>query len=244
MTAQNEPEIVLFDLACTKNVCFSPVAWRIRLMLNYKCIPYQTKSIEFTDIQPTLQSLNVHPAEASPGTDIRYTVPVILRNSSNKYIFESALIAEFLESTYPDQPVPLMSSLGNEIETKARRIVGAVLRSAVMPREIHILSPRAQEYFRRTREASLGHSLEDLLVHEAEYWDQASDSMRAVAELMQTKKADGPSVLGAKPSYTDFIAGSLQAARVVDEGVFQKIMEFPGYKEIYQACLRYMEKKD
>ncbi|KAJ6120440.1 hypothetical protein N7523_004720 [Penicillium sp. IBT 18751x] len=176
---------------------------------------------------------NVHPAESSPGTEIRYTVPVILHKPSNKYIIESAFIAEFLESTYPVPPVPLTSGLGNEIETKARRIVGAVFRSAVMPREIHILSPRAQEYFRH------------LLVQEAECWDKASDSMRAVGELMQTKKADGPFVLGTKPSYTDFfIAGSLQAARVVDEGVFQRITEFPGYKQIYEACLPYMDKQN
>lgn len=114
-----------------------------------------------------------------------------------------------------------------------------------MPREIDVLSPRAQEYFRRTREASLGHPLEDLLRNEEESWNAASDNIRAVGELMQTKKADGPFVLGAKPSYTDFfIAGSLQSARVVDEGVFQRITKFPGYKEIYEACLPYMEKKD
>ncbi|KAJ5127288.1 hypothetical protein N7448_008067 [Penicillium atrosanguineum] len=245
MATRTETEIVLFDLACTKNVCFSPVVWRIRLMLNYKRIPFETKSIEFPDIQPTLKSLDVHPIETSPGIDHRYTVPVIFHKPSNRYIIESALIAEFLESTYPDLPVPLTSEIGVEIEAKARRVVGVVFRSAVMPREINILSPRAREYFRRTREASLGHPLEDLLVNEEESWNAASDNMRAVGELMQTNKADGPFVLGAKPSYTDFfIAGSLQSARVIDEGVFQRITKYPGYKEIYEACLPYMEKKD
>jgi hypothetical protein len=57
MTTKIEPEIVLFDLACTENVCFSPVVWRIRLMLNYKRIPYLTKFIEFPDIQSTLEDL-------------------------------------------------------------------------------------------------------------------------------------------------------------------------------------------
>jgi hypothetical protein len=57
MAAQREPEIVLYDLACTKNVCFSPVVWRIRLMLNYKQIPYKTIFLEFPDIEPTLKGL-------------------------------------------------------------------------------------------------------------------------------------------------------------------------------------------
>jgi hypothetical protein len=57
MTAQAEPEIVLYDLACTKNVCFSPAVWRIRLMLNYKRIPYKTTFLEFPDIEPALKKL-------------------------------------------------------------------------------------------------------------------------------------------------------------------------------------------
>ena len=81
-----------------------------------------------------------------------------------------------------------------------------------MLREIGILSPRAQEYFRRTREASLGHRLEDLLDpdKEEQCWNAVGDGMRAVGELMRTHKVDGPFILGARPSYTDFfITGSL-----------------------------------
>lgn len=54
---QVQPEIVLYDLACTKDVCFSPVVWRIRLMLNFKRIPYRTIFLEFADIEPTLKGL-------------------------------------------------------------------------------------------------------------------------------------------------------------------------------------------
>ena len=57
MTTQVEPEIVLYDLACTKNICFSPVVWRIRLMLNYKHITYKTIFLEFPDIEPALKGL-------------------------------------------------------------------------------------------------------------------------------------------------------------------------------------------
>lgn len=63
MAAQtdSEPEIVLYDLACVKDVCFSPAVWRIRLMLNYKAIPYKTIFLEFPDIEPTLKDLLVLP---------------------------------------------------------------------------------------------------------------------------------------------------------------------------------------
>lgn len=57
MSSRVEPEIILYDLACTKNVCFSPAVWRVRLMLNYKKIPYTTVFLEFPDIAPTLKGL-------------------------------------------------------------------------------------------------------------------------------------------------------------------------------------------
>ena len=118
---------------------------------------------------------------------------------------------------------------------------------SVMPREINILSPRAQEFFRRTREAEHGRRLEDLLDLEKENrsWEAADDEIRVVSDLMLTHRAEGPFVLGARPSYTDFfIAGSLQCARVVDEGVFQRNVKYPGHKAIYEACLPLMERKD
>ncbi len=187
------------------------------------------------------------PGELASGKKYKYTVPAIQHVPTNTYIMDSAPIAQFLESTYPDPPVPLTSELGSKIEAKARGEVGPVFHASVMPREIGILSPRAQEYFRRTREASLGRRLEDLIDPEKEEqdWKGIDGAKRAIGELMRTHKADGPFVLGARPSYTDFfIAGSLQSARVVDEGVFQRSINYPGYKDIYEACLPYMEKKD
>ena len=57
MAAQTEPEIVLYDLGSVTNVPFSPAVWRIRIMLNYKEIPYKTIFLEFPDIEPTLKGL-------------------------------------------------------------------------------------------------------------------------------------------------------------------------------------------
>jgi glutathione S-transferase len=194
---------------------------------------------------PNMKRLSaVAPSEASKG---KYTVPAIQHVPTNTYIMDSVPIAQFLESTYPNPPVLLTSELGREIEAKARANGAIAFRISVMPREILILSPRAQEYFRRTREAFLGHRLEDLLDgdKEEQAWNAVDDGMRAVNELMQTNKAEGPFVLGARPSMTDFfIAGSLQSARTVHEGVFQRNIKYSGHKGIYEACLPYMEKKD
>ena len=161
-------------------------------------------------------------------------------------MMDSVPIAEFLESTYPNRPVPLTSELGRKVEAKARSVGATTFRMSIMPREINILSPRSQEYFRRTREASLGHRLEDLLdtTKEDQTWAALDKGMREVGELMRTNKAKGPFILGSKPSYTDFfIDASMQSARVIDEGVFQRMAKYPGYGDIYEACLPYMERK-
>lgn len=160
---------------------------------------------------------------------------------------DSAAIAQFLESAYPEPPVPLTSELGREIEAKSRSIVGRTLSGSIMPREINILSPRSQEYFRRTREASIDRRLEDVLdlAKEEQDWLAIDPELRAVGELMQTNKAEGPFVLGAKPTYTDFfIAGALQSARMVHEDTFQRFVKYPGYKDIYEGCRPYMERNN
>ncbi|KAL7946478.1 hypothetical protein V8C42DRAFT_320731 [Trichoderma barbatum] len=240
-----EPQIVLYDLACTKGVCFSPVVWRIRLLLNYKRIPYKTIFLEMPDIEPTLKGLGLPPHDDDSGNIRKYTVPAIYYVPDNRYIMDSKPIARFLEATYPDPSVPLASELGNELELKIRSLVAPTFYKSTMPREITILSPRAQEYFRRTREARFGRALEDFFEGEEERWQAVDADRRAMGELMQTNKALGPFILGAEPSYTDFfIAGSLQCMRVIDEGLFQRVVECPGYKDIYEACQPYMERND
>ncbi|KAM0318093.1 hypothetical protein ACHAPQ_010812 [Fusarium lateritium] len=247
MTANTQPEIVLYDLACTKDVCFSPVVWKIRLMLNYKKITYRTIFLEFPDIEPTMRELGIAPHDPSSRSHASYTVPVIQHVPTGKYIMDSPAIAEFLESTYPNPPLPLTSDLGREIEAQARSAMAPALRISIQPREILILSPRSQEYFRAKTETHLGCKLEDSIDQESEEkaWADVGKKMESLGELMMTNKADGPFLLGAQPSYTDFfIAASLQSTRTVDEGVFKRCIVYPGFKAIYEACLPWMEKKD
>ncbi|KAF5606347.1 glutathione S-transferase [Fusarium pseudocircinatum] len=246
MATDRQPEIILYDLACIKNTCFSPVVWKIRLMLNYKDIPYKTIFLEFPDIEPKLRGLGLE-AHDSSSSSARYTVPTIHHVHTGRYIMDSPAIAKFLESTYPDPPLPLTSELGREIEIKARGAVGPAFRISVTPRENLILSPRAQEYFRAKNEARMGCKLEDLMDPEKEEktWQAVADKMSELSDLMLTNRDKGPFLLGEKPSYTDFfIAASLQSARTIDEEIFQRCAAYPGFKAIYEACIPWIEKKD
>ncbi|RBR13305.1 uncharacterized protein FIESC28_08271 [Fusarium coffeatum] len=234
MTKVDQPEIVLYDLACTKNVCFSPVVWKVRLMLNYKKIPYKTVFLELPDIELTLKELQVISNS---------TFPTIQHVPTGVFIMDSLRIAEFLESTHPNPSVSLLSDLGLEIESKGRSTIGPAFAISIVPRENLILSPRSQEYFRAKNEAKFGCKLEDLLDTEEKTWEGVREKMEELNALMMMN--GGPFIMGEMPSYTDFfIAASLQSAKTVDEGAFERCVGFAGFRRIYEACLPWMEKKD
>jgi hypothetical protein len=61
--------------------------------------------------------------------------------------------------------------------------------------------------------------------------------MQEVSEMLQRNKSAGPFILGKEPSMQDFfIVGSLQSARMVDEGVWERIVGFEGFRKLYDAC--------
>ena len=50
--------IVLYDVDRRGHrACWSPNAWKIRFVLNFKQIDYETRWLDFPDIAPTLKSL-------------------------------------------------------------------------------------------------------------------------------------------------------------------------------------------
>lgn len=154
-------------------------------------------------------------------------------------------IERFLESRYPGRPVTLTSELGREIEAKANDSVIKAFGTSLMPRTLRILSPQSREFLRWRHSPVTKDRFEDLLGAEEQVWSELEDGIHAVGELLQTHSADGKFVLGDSPSNTDFfIAGYLQSAKVIHEEVFNRIVAYPGYHDIYDACLPYMEKKD
>jgi len=160
---------------------------------------------------------------------------------------DSAPIALFLSTTYPSLPLSLTSAHGAQIERLARSIIGVAIRASIMPREPSILSPRSAAYFRATREAALGHSLEELLEgdREEEAWRGVEDGVREVDRLILENRVEGSYVLGGGVSATDFfVAGAMQAARVVHEGTWRRLMEFEGFKGVYEGCVEWMEWED
>ena len=121
-------------------------------------------------------------------------------------------------------------------------IPNSIPGASILPREMALLSPRSQTYFRETREAALGHPLEDLLAREDAVWESVQDEARAIGALILQN--GGPYVLGEDVSMADFfIAGALRNALVVDREVFSRLEGWEGYMGVYEACGKWMERE-
>ncbi|KAL5482554.1 hypothetical protein ACEPAI_9148 [Sanghuangporus weigelae] len=78
--------------------------WRVRLVLNYKNLPYETVWCEGPDIAATCIAAGIPPLETRPDGSPRYTFPALvdLMNSGAPVrLTDSRKIIDYLETTYP-----------------------------------------------------------------------------------------------------------------------------------------------
>lgn len=141
--------------------------------------------------------------------------------------------------------------LDNPAADEAAAAVGAIWKSLfplVVPQIPQtLLNPRSAEYFETTRAERFGMSLAELERtgdHRA-MWREAQSGMEQVKDLL-TRDQAGPFVLGASPSWADFvIVGALQCFRRADEKVFERVVGFhDSFGGLYRACGTWLERDD
>ena len=181
----------LYDLAAAdERVRFSPFVWRVRLALAHKGLSADTVPWRFTD-KATI---------AFSGQD---RVPVLVDEGA--VIVDSWSIACHLDAKYPDRP----SLLGPREARAGIVFVRNWCDGVVIPgigRQIvldvwTILHERDQEYFRRTREARFGATLEAV----AAGADQALPAFRASLEPLRATIRSQPFLGGERPNFADYI---------------------------------------
>lgn len=196
--------IILHDLAgADPALRFSPYCWRTRFALAHKGLAVETVPWRFHETARL----------AALGAE---KVPVI--EDHGRVVTDSWAIAAYLEDTYPDRP-SLFGGPGGLAHARflnawADAILNAGAVSMVAADIWAALDPRDQPYFRQSREARLGGTLEDLAAgREARLagWRHSLTPLRLVLRAQ-------PWLGGAAPSYADYIvAGSLQWPRVISQ---------------------------
>jgi glutathione S-transferase len=187
--------IVLHDLAgADPELRFSPYCWRTRFALAHKGLPVETVPWRFSDAAVI--------AFSGQGK-----VPVI-RNGQT-VVSDSWAIAEYLEDNCPT-PTLFGSATGRAharfINAWADSVlVGGIARFIVRDL-LDIIDPKDQAYFRSSREARFGMSLEAVQAGREERLAAFRDTLTPVRLVLRKQDWIG----GTAPSYADHIvAGTL-----------------------------------
>lgn len=196
----------LYDLAGADPDCrFSPFCWRIRMALAHKGLEVETLPWRFTEKDRI----------AFAGTD---KVPVLVDGA--RTVTESWDIAGYLEEAYPHGP----SLFGGEAGRGLARFVASWSDAVVHPAmarvvllDIHDrLDAKDQAYFRQSREARFGMTLEQVVEDRP---GRIAALRRDLHPMRMTLRAQ-PFLHGEEPGYGDYaVFGAFMWARAVSPAV-------------------------
>ncbi|MBC7279914.1 glutathione S-transferase family protein [Hoeflea sp.] len=200
---------------------FSPHCWKVTMALAHKGLPFERSNVCFTKVP-----------EVEGG--VSKTVPVI--RDGTQVIADSFLIAAYLEETYPDRP----SLFGGEGGQAMARFIEAWTQSTLYAalgvialKEIHdMLAPEDQAYFRTSREARMGKTLEQVTERREAEIEGFSAKLTPLRAMLKSQ----PWIGGSSPLFADYIVfGALQWVRVTSSA---KVLE-PGdaVTEWFERCL-------
>ncbi len=192
----------LYELTGADDSCrFSPYCWRIRLALAHKGLPVETIAWRF------------HEKEAIAASG-QGKVPVLV--DGEQWVSDSWAIAEYLDRQYPERP----SLLGDASLKATTRFINQWVADSVHPAlarvilpDVHgVLDEADKDYFKRTREAAFGVSLEAL----AGQRETSLQAFREVLKPLRSTLAPQDYLAGEAPAYADHIVfGAFQWARIV-----------------------------
>ena len=222
--------IILYDIPSTlKIIAWSPNTWKTRcastveqslpclfsgcrFCLNYKGIPYKTQWVDYPDIRDHCMKHGIAPTLKRGEEGPPFTLPAIHDTSTGAYVSDSFAIAEYLEKTFPDTP-PLFPKNTVGLQAAFSTVPGNVLAPLfplTIPCIFPHLSPKAQTYFRSTREPRFGKKIEDIAPkgeEKVKEWAKFRDGMTKIDSWYA--KSGGPFLMGDVLSWADVHIGSL-----------------------------------
>ncbi|KAJ5114879.1 hypothetical protein NUU61_000638 [Penicillium alfredii] len=229
-----------FDLTSTlpgTTKSWSPNTLKVRLVLNFKGVPYTQSWVSYPDIAPLMKALDVDPN----GTGTPYTLPAInhkasVTTSSSGTMMDSLPIAQHLDKVYPSPPLFPSGDASYALAVAVARLTGLMAPSImllVIPRVTESLDPRGKEYFDRTRSELFGKPLSEVRPTDEE----------TLLELGRDGKT-GPFFEGEKAGYADFIMVSVLAFfHRFDREVWEKMLGLGEgqFKALWDACSPWLE---
>lgn len=176
----------LFELAHVE----SPFVWRSKFALAHKGLAYESERLAFTKVS------------AGFGAGDHKSVPVLVEEDGRE-IHDSWAIAEHLESTYSDAPTLFPG--GKDRAKSVEAMLGETGFPNFFPlfiKDIWSCVPEADAaYFRQTREARFGTTLEELSANR----DERLVAAREALAPLRAELAKASWLHGETPGYGDYI---------------------------------------
>lgn len=196
MLALMDTPIELYDLAGRDPALrFSPYCWRARFALAHKGL-----------------RVAALPWRLHEGSRLAFTgqgrVPVLV--DGERTVFDSWSIALYLDEHYADRPglfgAPAAVPVVKALNAWADLTLNPAISRLIVKRVHDLLDPRDQPYFRESREARFGTTLEALDLHRETQLGVVREALLPIARLL----TEQPFLAGESPAYADHIvAGSL-----------------------------------
>lgn len=196
--------ITMYDLAGVEaDRRFSPFCWRARMALAHKGLAVETVPWRFTE-KDKLPTPNAG------------RVPVIV--DGDTVVHDSSAIADYLETRYPDRPSLFGGEIGRALARFVQNWTETVLQTGLIRLVVldiwrHI-GPADQQYFRESREARLGITLEEAVADR----ESRLPAFRASLDPLRRTVERQDFVSGKAPAYADYIVfGAFQWARSISD---------------------------
>ncbi|KAI9462583.1 hypothetical protein HD554DRAFT_1450671 [Boletus coccyginus] len=261
----SQPMIILYDVPSSIPQPWAPNVWRIRLILNYKRLPYRTCWVEFPDVEKTLRAINAPPTSIRPDGRPVYTLPAILdptRMSTGTYLGLSGsltqshpvvlthanTIAEYLEHAYPARPVVPEGTRALQalfVHYIAEVFVQPLLQ-IMIPLSHQRLPPHVQNHFH----VGVADQRDDYEQHARRregQWVAVQAQFAFLAGILEKNAGDGDGdvAMGHELTYADFAVCSvlLWIEKVAPHEGWARVREWDGgrWGRLWERCKAYMD---
>ncbi len=182
--------IRMYDLAgADPAVRFSPYCWRIRMALAHKGLTVETIPWRFSD-------------KSAIAVSGQGAVPVI--RDGETVVHDSWAIAEYLDDRYVDRPALMDGAQGKALANFARHfsqtVFAPIAFKAVMLDIYNAIDAGDRDYFRQSREARVGKTLEAFAIGEDEARALLKPALAPLRALLQEQAF----VNGDAPAFADY----------------------------------------
>jgi glutathione S-transferase len=200
----------LYDLAGAEDdLRFSPNCWRIKMALEHKGLVAETVPWRFVEKDVIAFSR-------------QKAVPVLV--DGDKSVSDSWEIARYLDNAYSERPSLFAGSAGEGLALFVKfwceQTLNRIILRIILPDLFRCLHEKDKTYFRESREARFGTTLEQYALPSEEGVSLLRDAISPMRATLQRQ----PYLAGAQPNFADYIVfGSFQWARAVSPAALLEV---------------------